>query len=53
LADARPSQGLLDTSVVIDLEAIDPTACSLGLPLYTRNPDDLRGLDGLIRVVTV
>lgn len=32
---------------------IAATACSNGLPLYTRNPDDFAGLDGLIDIVTV
>lgn len=29
------------------------TACSLGLPLYTRNPDDFRALDDLVEVVAI
>lgn len=29
------------------------TACSAGLPLYTRNPDDFRALAGLVDVVAV
>lgn len=29
------------------------TALAGGLPLYTRDPDDLRGLDGLVEVVTI
>lgn len=29
------------------------TALAGGLPLYTRDPDDLRGLEGLVEVVTV
>lgn len=32
---------------------IAATACSVGLPLYTRNPDDFRALNGLIEVVSV
>ena len=32
---------------------IAATACAQGLPLYTRNPDDLKGLDELIEVVPV
>ncbi|MEI7993200.1 MAG: type II toxin-antitoxin system VapC family toxin, partial [Actinomycetota bacterium] len=29
------------------------TACSVGLPLYTRNPDDFRALNGLVEVISV
>ncbi len=29
------------------------TACSVGLPLYTRNPDDFRALNDLVDVVAV
>lgn len=29
------------------------TALAGDLPLYTRDPDDLRGLDGLVEVVTI
>ena len=29
------------------------TACSVGLPLYTRNPDDFRALNNLVEVVSV
>lgn len=29
------------------------TACSVDLPLYTRNPDDFRGLAGLVEVLAV
>lgn len=29
------------------------TALAGGLPLSTRDPDDLRGLEGLVEVVTV
>lgn len=32
---------------------IAATACSQGLPLYTRNPDDFRALDGLVEIVAV
>jgi predicted nucleic acid-binding protein len=32
---------------------IAATACSAGLPLYTRNPDDFRALRGLVEVVHV
>jgi predicted nucleic acid-binding protein len=29
------------------------TALAGGLPLYTRDPDDLRGLDSLVEIVTI
>lgn len=29
------------------------TACSAGLPLYTRNPDDFRALNHLVEVVAI
>jgi len=32
---------------------IAATACSLGLPLYTRNADDFRGLEGIVEVHAV
>ena len=32
---------------------IAANAASLGLPLYTRNPGDFTGLDGIVRVVGV
>lgn len=36
----------------IDL-LIAATACAADLPLYTRNPDDFRAIDGLVEVVGV
>jgi len=32
---------------------IAATACSLNLPLYTRNPEDFKGLEGVVHVVAV
>ena len=32
---------------------IAPTALAFNLPLYTRNPDDFHGTEGLIEVVAV
>ncbi|MGQ0434149.1 MAG: type II toxin-antitoxin system VapC family toxin [Microthrixaceae bacterium] len=32
---------------------IAATACAAGLPLYTRNPDDFRGILGLVDVMDV
>ncbi len=37
---------------VVDL-LIAATACAQRLPLYTRNPGDLAGLDHLVEIVTV
>ncbi len=36
----------------IDL-LIAAVACSKGLPLYTRNPDDFQALEGLVDIITV
>lgn len=36
----------------VDLQ-IAAVALAHGLPLYTRNPDDFRGLDGLVTLVAV
>jgi predicted nucleic acid-binding protein len=32
---------------------IAATACAAGLPLYTRNPDDFRAIEGLVEVISV
>lgn len=67
MADHRHPRGLIDTSVVIDLElagrkargrrAVDlfiaATAVAAGLPLYTRNPDDFGGLSDVLEIVSV
>lgn len=48
VASGRKARG----ARAIDL-FIAATACSLGLPLYTRNPDDFRALDGVIEIIAV
>jgi predicted nucleic acid-binding protein len=30
---------------------IAAVACSVGLPLFTRNPDDFRALEGIVTVI--
>jgi predicted nucleic acid-binding protein len=32
---------------------IAATACSVGLPLYTRNEEDFRGLEALVEVIAI
>ena len=32
---------------------IAATACSMNLPLFTRNPDDFRALEGIVEIVSV
>ncbi len=67
MSDPRPARGLLDTSVVIDLEHIEPSRLPIevavsaitmaelaaGLPLYTRNPEDFRAIGDLVEIVSV
>ena len=40
-----------------DARAVDlliaAVACSKGLPLYTRNPDDFQALEGLVEIIAV
>ena len=48
IATGRKARG----ARAVDL-LIAATACSAGLPLYTRNPADFQSLDGLIEVVAV
>ncbi|MGH3585684.1 MAG: hypothetical protein ACRDQ0_05130 [Pseudonocardia sp.] len=46
---------MLDTTILIlraDL-LIAATAMSAGLPLYTTNPEDYRGLEELVEIVRV
>ena len=45
MPDPRPASGILDTSVVIDLEDIEPS--------HTRNPDDFRAIGDLVEVIAV
>lgn len=50
---AVPARGLLDTSVLIDIDVIDGdllTAVSNGLAPFTRNPNDFVGLEQLISI---
>lgn len=48
IATGRKARG----ARAVDL-LIAATACSVNLPLYTRNPDDFRALDGLVEVIGV
>lgn len=49
IARGRKARG---PRAVVDL-LIAATACAANLPLYTRNPDDFRGLNDLVHIVTV
>lgn len=48
VAETRRARG----ARVVDL-MIAATACAEGLPLYTRNPDDVRMLDGVVEIIAV
>ena len=52
VADGRLQRGILDTSVVIDLEQIVPAALPRELAV-TSITDDFRALDGLVTVVAI
>ena len=47
--DKRHARGIVDTSVVVDLNLIDAAR----LPLYTRHPDDFADLSDLLHIVKV
>jgi predicted nucleic acid-binding protein len=47
-ASGRKARGARAVALLIPAQA-----CAAGLPLYTRNPDDFRSLDGLVTVVAV
>ena len=49
---ATKAVGRTSRSRVADL-LIAATAAANGLPLYTRNPDDCAGLEGIVRIVGV
>lgn len=46
------SSGRTTRRRAVDL-MIAATAAAAGMPLYTRNPDDVAGLEGIVEVVTV
>jgi predicted nucleic acid-binding protein len=49
---AASAAGRTSRRRAVDL-LIAATAAAAGLPLFTRNPDDLSGLDGIVEVVPV
>ena len=48
MASGRKARG----ARAVDL-LIAAAACGAGLPLYTRNPNDFRGLEGIIEIISV
>jgi hypothetical protein len=48
MASGRKARG----ARAVDL-LIAAAACGAGLPLYTRNPNDFRGLDGIIEIISI
>ena len=62
-ADAARAYGRIYSAVVAagrkarDARAVDlliaAAACAANLPLYTRNPDDFAGLDGLVEIIAL
>ena len=62
-ADAARAYGRIYSAVIaagrkargaraVDL-LIAAAACAANLPLYTRNPDDFAGLDGLVEIIAL
>lgn len=62
-ADAARAYGRIYSAVVVagrkarGPRAVDlliaAAACAANLPLYTRNPDDFAGLDGLVEIIAI
>jgi hypothetical protein len=48
VASGRKARGARGVDLLIAA-----TACAMGLPVYTRNPEDFRSLQGLVDVVAV
>jgi predicted nucleic acid-binding protein len=51
-ATLLPDQSAISAVTLVELAA-GPHAAADGLPLYTRNPDDIIGLDEIVTVVRV